>query len=204
MSIRVLPRARVLVAALAALTVLALSAPSARAAQVPVTGTNAVLLADWDTYTKMASDNIYSYADWPAELSTYPLPTVTFPIAGGSIDPFDMSGTIDLAGGLQMLKYNEDFSAVEGTVKTSNLRIRNFGNLHTLNAVTNDLVLRLPTADLTNPVRSDGPNGSIIFRADVRLQLQTALVLNVYFNTDVFESGMRLGGLTATITTGGS
>ncbi len=182
---------------LAIASVLAIAAPKANATPVNVVGGQAELLPDFANVAALYAKNIAVYPISPAALNGITL-RVEFPITGGTVDDQSMLGTVNLAGGLWIIKYTDSsFSEIENSVQTTNLRIVN-GN--TLVGDTMGLI-PAPSADLTNTTINVDGNGNIDYTAEAIVPALTALVLNTYFNTDAFVGGSRLGALSAHILT---
>ena len=108
-----------------------------------------------------------------------------------------MLGSVNHAGSLLLLKYNEDQTVVEKQLESANLKIVN-GNTLVGDAFG---VVPSPSADLVNTQITPGPGGTVKFVADVNVAPATATVLNTYFETDAFTPGLNLGRLTADIET---
>ncbi len=138
----------------------------------------------------------------PATL-TFPnfFPVVSFPITGGLVETATATGTINMAGGINIYRIDETYTNVEKSIDITNVRI--------LNAlVTNQLVgdafglLPSPAADLKNPTHSYDPaTGQLLFEADAEVGSAGALVLNTYFDTDVFTAGLKMGHMKAQVDT---
>ena len=185
-----------ILALLAVVSAMALNAPTANSAVATVTGGESGMLINVQTYFALGAKGIYTYTVPPATINGFTF-TIYFPITGGLFDSPSMLGTINHGGGLNIVKYNADQTAVENSLETDNLRIVNG------NTLTGDVsgLIPSPTADLVNTSVTQGPSGTVKYKADVNLTPATALVLNTYFNTDAFEAGMNLGYLTANIET---
>jgi hypothetical protein len=80
---------------------------------------------------------------------------------------------------------------------TTNLRIVNGRTL------TGDAfgLVPAPTADLINVKISKAASGATLYEADAEINAVTATVLNVYFETDAFTPGLRLGHVKSVIET---
>jgi hypothetical protein len=189
-------RARFLVAMLVAALTVGFAAPTAKAAIAVPTGGEGALQIDFQHfYFPLAAKKI-SANPIPPAYTDFTTGEVKFPVTGGVYDTRTMLVAVQLAGGLQMVKYNSDFSAVEKSIDVTNIRILNGTQL------VGDAfgLVPSPAADLedrntTNPSRS-----STVFTADnVRVNALSAPVLNLYFDTDAFVAGARMGAFKANI-----
>jgi hypothetical protein len=188
--------ARLLVMVAATSVLLGLQAQSARAELATATGGESLLQVQFETVIALQEKNIATYVTPPGVLDASIL-TAGFPITGGTFETTSLLGTVNHAGGLQIVKYNQDFTAVENTLETTNLRFVN-GNMLVGDALG---LIPSPSADLTNPQITQGPGGTVLFEADAIVNAVTALVLNTYFSTDAFQAGMKLGHFKSTIET---
>ncbi len=188
--------ARFLVAVLAAALTIGFAAPAAHAAIAIPKGGEAALQIDFQQfYFPLAAKKISANPIPPAYVD-FTTGEVKFPVVGGVYETRSMIGTVQLAGGLQMVKYNSDFTAIEQTLDVTNIRILNGQQL---NGDALGLVPS-PAADLedrttTNPSRSL----TVFTAANARVSALSAPVLNLYFNTDAFVAGTRMGGFRANI-----
>jgi hypothetical protein len=179
----------------AALTV-GFAAPTAKAAIAVPTGGEGALQIDFQHfYFPLAAKKI-SANPIPPAYTDFTTGEVKFPVVGGVYDTRTMLGSVQLAGGLQMVKYNSDFSAVEKSIDVTNIRILNGTQL------VGDAfgLVPSPAADLedrntTNPSRSS----TVFTAANVLVNGLSAPVLNLYFDTDAFVAGTRMGAFKANI-----
>jgi hypothetical protein len=182
---------------LVALAMLGVGAQSANADLLRnVSGGESKLVLNFQSNLQMAQDNIYAFVLPPAQLDFF-CGCVRFPITGGLVQPDTMVGTVNHSGGLEIVKYNEDQTQVIKSFKSTDLKITNGITL-----IGNALeIVPAPSAQLVDPQHSMAADGTITYQAFADLDLVTATVLNVYFDTNVFTSGQRLGTLQSTIQT---
>lgn len=182
----------------AALTlVLASQAPTAGASLDTVQRGETRLLADMDTLAAWGSDNIVAQPIAPATIvAEVGAAGFAFPVTGGTVESDTMLGTVNHAGGFSLQKYPAEGEPVILDVTDPQI----FGGA-TLLANTFG-VLPAPAADLTNATHSKNLcDGVISFEADATVGVVNAVVLNTYFDTDVFTTGMPLGHLRSEIET---
>jgi hypothetical protein len=194
-----------LVFALVALTVATVTAPRAQAADVSannVTGGVTKMDVPFTLVQQLGKDRIFVRPIAPATL-TYPnfFPVVSFPVTGGLVETATATGTINMAGGINIYRIDETYTNIEKQIDITNVRIVNA-------LLTNQLVgdafglLPSPAADLKNPTHSYDPvTGKLIFEADAEVGVGGALVLNTYFNTDVFTAGLKMGHMKSEVDT---
>jgi hypothetical protein len=189
-------RARFLVAALVAVMALAFAAPASNAAITTAKSGDAAMLIDFQHfYFPLAAKKLTANPLPPAYVD-FSTGQVHFPVTGGVYDTRTMLGAVTLGGGLQIVKYNDSFSAVEKTLDVTNLKILNG---RTLEGDAFGLVPS-PAADLEKRTISNPSRSTTILTADdVLVNGLSAPVLNLYFDTDAFQAGMRMGNLSATI-----
>jgi hypothetical protein len=184
--------------AIAAFAVVALMPARAEAVPLTVTGEKTEMKVPFSLLQQLGPDNISIQVIAPATL-TFPnfFPLATFPITGGVVDPdTNMLGTVNHAGGQQIVKFDETRTFITHSLDVTNLRIVNGNQLW---GDTADL-LPGPAADLTNTSYTYDPEaGQIIYEAEAHLNDVAALILNIYFETDVFVGGLLLGTLKSTI-----
>jgi hypothetical protein len=179
----------------AVIALFAVTAPAASANLRNVTGGESRLVLNFQANLQLAQDNVYAFVLPPAQLD-FSTGSVIFPITGGLVESSTMVGTVNHAGGLLIVKYNEDQTVVEKQLETTDLKIVAGASL-----VGNALgLVPTPTASLVNATHSATDTG-ISYEADAEIDALTATVLNVYFDTDVFTAGLRLGRLKSTIQT---
>jgi hypothetical protein len=223
-------RTKALYGVLAALLLLALSAPAATAKSASVktsasvstdglvntvTGTKTVLAVPFSTFQALAAGHMFATFQQPAGLTGFENTgpgninlLVTFPINGGALVGNSNIGTITHAGGLTLVKTDDSFHPVK-SLKSTDLTILNATTLqasaHALDGtpIIGDLGAPTAVADMSNVVRTVNADGSIKLVADYTLNAITAQVLNVYFDTTVFQAGLNMGHGTSTITTRG-
>jgi hypothetical protein len=182
------------------LIALAIGAPTASAISVDqVKGGQTGLFVPFSHIQKFAQAGI-SVSPIPPAFLTFNSwqegPALRFPITGGAVESDSMLGTVDHAGGMLMLQYRDGVEVKRLEVTT--LRIAN-GNMLVGNALG---LVPAPTADLINVSHSKDPaTGVIHYEADAQVGAVTALVLNTYFNTNVFEAGLILGHVKSDIQT---
>jgi hypothetical protein len=185
-------------AVLAAASISLFAAPAANADPATVTGGETQLRIHFQTVLDWSADNIFSSALPPATLDFF-CGCVKFPVTGGVIDDANMTGTVQHSGGLRIVKYNADQTAVENQLDTTEPQIIN-GSIFAANVM--GLPIPSPSGDITNTSISPGNvPGEIVFTGEVHLQQGTAIVLNTFFNTNVFVAGQLLGVLTSRIQT---
>jgi hypothetical protein len=176
-------------------------APAAHAVSVDnVTGGQTSLFTTLDAVRNLGQYRIAVGPIYPAYL-TYTLdegPAVRFPITDGAVESSTMLGTVNHAGGLQIRKFNSNFTAIEKSIDVTDVRIVAGASL-----VGNALgLVPSPAADLVNATWSkDNASGVIHYEADAQVGAVTALVLNTYFDTTAFQSGMLLGHVKSDIST---
>jgi hypothetical protein len=189
-------RARFLVAIVVAALTVGFAAPAANGAIATAKGGEAALQIDFQNfYFPLAAKKISANPIPPAFID-FTTGEVKFPVTGGVYETRTMLGAVQLAGGLQMVKYNSDFSAIEKTLDVTNIRILN-GNQ--LNGDALGLVPS-PAADLEDRNISNPSRSTTVFTAaNVRVNALSAPVLNLYFDTDAFVAGTRMGAWRATI-----
>jgi hypothetical protein len=179
-----------------ALAIAGSSAPAA-SAQVPqtVTGGQTKLSLNINTlFVEWGADRIGAQLIPPAFINGLTFEAF-FPITGGLADPATLLGTVNMGGGIRIVQYNENYSMVTNSLETTNPRFVNG------NTLTGDVMgaIPAPSADLVNTSIVVNEDGTVTFNADANLSAGTALVLNTYFSTTVFEAGQNLGHYTATI-----
>jgi hypothetical protein len=173
-----------------------LNAQAAHAELATATGGESILQVSFQTVLDLQEQGISTYVTPPGVLDAGTV-TAGFPITGGTFDTTSLLGTVNHGGGLLIVKYNEDGTAIENQLETTNLR---FLNGNTLLGDTLDLI-PAPSADLTNPQITAGPGGTVLFEADAVVNPVTALVLNTYFGVTAFQGGMLLGHFKSIIET---
>ena len=196
MSARALDRMRILAVLVGLAAAVAAGPATARAEVATVTGGESSMLINFNTVLHLQEHNIYTIVLPPATISGFTY-SAYFPMTGGVFDTTSMLGTVNHAGSLLLLKYNEDQTVVEKQLESANLKIVN-GNMLVGDAFG---VVPSPSADLVNTQITPGPGGTVTYQADVNVAAATALVLNTYFETDAFTAGLNLGWLTANIET---
>ncbi len=187
------------VLAVAALAVVAIIPARADAAPRTVNGDRTELSVPFSLIQHWGADNISITVIAPATL-TFPFffPLATFPISDGLVDDTNMLGTVNHLGGQQIVKYDETRTFVTHSLDVTNLRIVNGNQLWGDTAG----LLPGPSADLVNPTHTYDPEtGQIIYQAEVQLNAVAAVILNIYFETDVFVGGEVLGNLKSYINT---
>jgi hypothetical protein len=206
-------RARILIVLLAVMAVAGGTASSASAALVRALGTETCprsplapkvplrcsdLIFDSAGLNQLVQKNIFGYAIAPARLEPRTL-SMRFPIKGGLFEDTTMVGKINHLGGMKLVKFSDDPSqtAPVKELDTTNLKVVN-GLTLTGNAFG---LIPAPTADLVNPTHTKLPGGIVNFEADVHINAVTAAALNVYFETDAFTPGLKLGHWKSTIET---
>jgi hypothetical protein len=199
MSVRRGVRSLALVPLLVVALFLTIGAPAANASLDTVTGGQFALFVPLENVQKLGAGEIYTSPISPAYL-TYTLeegPAVRFPISGGTIESDTLLGTVNSDGGLSIQKHHPVGTIVK-QLDITNVKITN-GNLLIGNALG---LVPAPAADLINASHSQDPvTGVIHYEADAQVNAANALVLNTYFDTNVFEAGMILGHLKADIQT---
>jgi len=192
-------RGALLLAILGVTTVLMVSAPSsASATPVVVNGDRTELVVPFtllqalngaDMTIEIISPGVINFQNWP-------IPVAQFPITGGLVDDGTLIGTVNHAGGQRFVQYDPPRENVIKTLEVTNFRIVN-GNMFFGDTMG---LIPGPAADLVNPTHTVDPQtGEIILKAEARMNSGAALILNTYFNTNVFQSGMLLGNLTSYI-----
>ena len=171
-------------------------AQAASAELATPTGGESLLQVNFQTVLALQEDNIATYVLPPGVLDVG-IATAAFPITGGAFETTSMLGTVNHAGSLLIVKYNEDQTVIENQLETSNLRFVN-GNILLGDVAA---LIPAPSADLTNTQITQGPGGNVLFEADAVINVVTATVLNTYFSTNVFQAGMQLGHYKSTIET---
>jgi hypothetical protein len=178
-----------------------LRAPAAHAVSVDtVTGGQTGLFVTLESVRNLGNYRIATAPIYPAYL-TYTLdegPAVRFPITDGLVESSTMLGTVNHAGGLRLQKFNANFTTIEKSLDITDVRIVAGASL-----VGNALgLVPSPAADLANATwTKDNASGVIHYEADATVGAVTALVLNTYFDTTVFQSGMVLGHVKSNIET---
>jgi hypothetical protein len=195
MSARKGAAARWVAIAAAVIALFAVTAPAASANLRNVTGGESRLVLNFQANLQLAQDNVYAFVIPPAQLDFF-TGSVRFPITGGLVESSTMVGSVNHAGGLLIVKYNADQTVVEKQLETTDLKIVNGSSL-----IGNALgLVPTPTASLVNTTHSATSTG-ISYEGDAEVDALTATVLNVYFDTNVFTAGLRLGRLKSTIQT---
>jgi hypothetical protein len=164
-----------------------------------VTGGQTGLFVTLQQVGDMARAGLYVTPVSPAYL-TFTLeegPALRFPITDGAVESDTMLGTVNHAGGMTIQKVNPD-----GTNGPS-LTVTDVKIVAGASLVGNALgLVPAPTADLVNATHSKDPaTGVIHYEADAKLNLVTANVLNVYFQTNYFQDGSLLGHIKSNINT---
>jgi hypothetical protein len=180
---------------------LAVGAPSANAVSLDkVTGGQTALFVPFSNVQKLGAASIFVSPISPAFLTFNSFqegPALRFPISGGAVESDTMLGTVDHAGGMLIQKINPD-GTVATQLEVTVPRILN-GNLLVGNMAG---LVPAPTAMLINPTHSkDASTGVITYEADAQVDAASALILNTYFSTSVFEANMILGHLKSNIET---
>jgi len=179
---------------------LGLGASASSAASLDtVTGGQTGLFVTLQQVGDMARAGLYVTPVSPAYL-TFTLeegPALRFPITDGAVESDTMLGTVNHAGGMTIQKVNPD-----GTNGPS-LTVTDVKIVAGASLVGNALgLVPAPTADLVNATHSKDPaTGVIHYEADAKLNLVTANVLNVYFQTNYFQDGSLLGHIKSNINT---
>ena len=188
--------ARFLVALLVAALTVGFAAPTAKAAIATPTGGEGALQIDFQNFFFPLAAKKISATPIPPAFIDFTTGEVKFPVTGGVYETRTMIGAVQLAGGLRMAKYNSDFTAVEKTIDVTNIRIVNGREL---NGDAFGLVPS-PAADLEDRTISNPSRSSTVFTAaNVRVNALSAPVLNLYFDTDAFVAGTRMGAFRANI-----
>jgi hypothetical protein len=186
---------------LSAVMLIGLRAPAAHAVSVDtVTGGQTSLFTTLDAVRNLGQYHIATSAIYPAYL-TYTLdegPAIRFPITDGAVESSTMLGTVNHAGGIRIQKYNSNFTTIEKSLEVTDVRI-----VAGASFVGNALgLVPSPAADLVNATWSkDNATGVIHYEADAQVGAVTALVLNTYFDTTAFHSGLLLGHVKSNIDT---
>jgi hypothetical protein len=199
--------ARLVVVVLAAVAMLGLAVPAAQARLAKVTGGQSDMDVNIAAVAQLQKDQVYTQILPPATLTFFKLPpTAHFPITGGALETLTMLGTVNHAGGIRILKCAPEgcWNGILKTLDSTDLKFLNgnmlVGDAHGLIPGSN-LGMPTPSADLVNTSHSRDSNGTVHFEGDVQMNLATATVLNVYFSTNVFTSGLILGHMNSTIQT---
>jgi hypothetical protein len=189
---------RTLFLSLLVVMMLGLGAPAAKAALVNATGGKSELKVSIATVGALAQDHVYQLILPPATIVYSFAPIATFPITGGTVEDTTMLGTVTHSGGIRTVKCATTCDAgYDASLDATDLQIVNGNSL----AANTQGLIPSPIGDLVNPQHYTSPDGTIHYEADVQLNAGAALILNVYFSTNVFVSGMLLGHLTSTIET---
>jgi hypothetical protein len=200
MSLRRGVRSLALVPLLVVAMVLTVNAPAANASLDKATGGEFVLYVPLENLRKIGADMIVSQPIMPAYASFDLVngPAVHFPVSGGTVESGTMLGTVESAGGLSIQKYRPGWTTIEKRLDSTQVKIVN-GNMLIGNVLG---LVPIPSAQLINPQFSKDPaSGVIHYEADAQIDAVTALVLNTYFDTTVFEAGWILGRMKADIET---
>ena len=200
MSVRRGVRSLALLPLLVVAMLLTLNAPAANASLDQATGGEFALYVPLSNLQKIGRDNIVSQPIMPAYAS-FDLtngPAVHFPISGGTVESSTMLGTVNSDGGLSIRRYDTGFNNVVKQLDSTQVKIVD-GNMLVGNVQG---LVPIPSAQLINAQHSKDPaTGVIHYEADAQIDAVTSLVLNTYFDTDVFEAGMILGRMKADIQT---
>jgi hypothetical protein len=179
---------------------LGLGASSARASLDTVRGGQTALFVPFSNVQKLAADSVFVSPISPAYLTFTSFaegPALRFPVSGGTVESDTMLGTVNHAGGMVIQKFNPD-GTLATELEVTDQQIFN-GNM-LLGNVSG--AIPAPSANLINATHSKDPaTGVIHFEADAEVDAASALVLNTYFSTDVFEAGMILGRVKSDINT---
>jgi hypothetical protein len=186
---------------LSVMLAMAVGAPTASAVSVDtVKGGETALFVPFSDVVKLAQKRINISPISPAYLTFNSFqegPALRFPVSGGLVESATMLGTVDHAGGMLIQKFNPD-GTLANQLEVTTVRIVN-GNMLVGNAFG---LVPAPTADLVNATHSKNPTTGVIhFEADAKIGIATALVLNTYFNTTVFNAGLILGHVKSDIKT---
>src|SRR3982751_1860238 len=99
---------------------LAPRAPAAKAVSADtVTGGTATLFVPWDVTLKWGQERIYAHPIAPSGIRLFAQHNggigneVSFPISGGLVESDTMLGTVNMSGGISILKYASDYVTVE-------------------------------------------------------------------------------------------
>jgi hypothetical protein len=199
MTVRRGVRSLMLLPLLVAVMALSFAAPSASASVDTVTGGQFSLFVPLTNVSKLAQDNVFTSPISPAYL-TFTIeegPAVRFPISGGALESTTMLGTVNSDGGLSIQKH-QPVGTIVKQLDITNVKIVN-GNMLIGQALG---IVPTPAANLINATHSKDPTTGVIhFEADAQVDAVSALVLNTYFDTNVFEANMILGHLKADIET---
>jgi hypothetical protein len=189
-------RARFLIVMLVVALTVGFAAPSAKAAIVTAKGGEGALQIDFQNFYFPLAAKKMTANPIPPAFTDFTTGEVKFPVAGGVYETRTMLGAVQLAGGIQIVKYNNDFSQIIKTLDVTNIRIVN-GNQ--LNGDAFGLVPS-PAADLEDRHISNPSRSLTVATADnVRVNALSAPVLNLYFDTDAFVAGARMGAWRANI-----
>jgi hypothetical protein len=184
---------------LIAVLALSFSAPAAQASLDTVTGGQFALFVPLSNVNKLGQDGIYTSPISPAFL-TFTLeegPAVRFPISGGAVESDTMLGTVNSDGGLSIQKH-QPVGTIIKQLDITNMKIVN-GNM--LIGQLQGLI-PAPSANLINATHSKDPETGVIhYEADAQVDAGSALILNTYFETTVFEANMILGHVKGDIQT---
>jgi hypothetical protein len=170
----------------------------ADAALVAVNGERTEMIVPFSFIQALAADNIQPDVVAPATISfpNWPIPVAQFPITGGLIEDGTMLGTVNHSGGQKIFKWDPPRENIIKELDVLNFRIVN-GNQFWGDTAG---LLPGPAATLENPSHTVNPQtGEIIYTAEAHLDAGAAAILNIYFETTVFQGGMLIGNLTSYI-----
>ena len=188
--------------ALVALASAVIAAPRAQAADISantVTGGTTTMDVPFSLVQQLGKDRIFVRPVAPATL-TYPnfFPVVSFPVKDGLVETATMLGTVNHEGGINLYQIDETYTNITKSIDITNIRIVN-GNQMVGDALG---LVPSPAADLKNATHSYDPaTGKLTYEADAELGTVGALVMNTYFNTNVFTAGLKMGHLKSQIDT---
>jgi hypothetical protein len=158
-----------------------------------VKGGQTALEVNVNTFLALINDGFSATTIAPATLQYGATPTAYFPIrsSGGVFDPIQGSGLVPHKGGLRMSKGST-------TVDTTNLTIKCDPVLNCSLLGTGLKLVPTEVVQIQNPKVKRSP-GTITLTGVGVFREPTVTVLNTLFNTTVFQAGMELGVLTATM-----
>jgi hypothetical protein len=199
MSVRRGARSLALLPVLVVAMFLTLGAPAASASLDQATGGEFALYVPLSNVQKLGNAEIFVQPLPPAFLSFdfTKGPALHFPISGGTFESSTMLGSVNSDGGIEIQKQHP-LGTIVKRLDITNVKILD-GNTLIGNALG---IVPTPSADLINATHSKDPaTGVVHYEADAQMNAVTALVLNTYFDTNVFQGGWVLGHLVANIQT---
>jgi hypothetical protein len=188
--------AGLLVALATLLTVMAVSAQSARAETRVINGGESRMAVNVLSFLKLVGDGMWVYEVKPAKITYGGKPAMTFPVRQiGLLDPAAPLGVVSHDGGLRIVKPKVGQELQVWNITATCAPVAGCRLLATANgAVPNEF------AELHDVKFTDDGSGTATIEGSARVGAAAAIALNVLFQSTAFTPGMELGVWKTTVT----